>query len=95
MVVADMDADIEQWSERLGWLPSDSIGGSPGIVEFPTNDLAGDFDDNDRVDFVDFLILSANFGNENVAREQGDADGNGKVDFADFLLLSANFGLEL
>ena len=92
--IADLKGDIERWSQQTGWRPSDAIGGSPGSVEFHNDDLAGDFDNNDRVDFADFLILSANFGKDNMTREQGDADDNGIVNFLDFLLLSANFGRE-
>ena len=93
LVVLDINADISQWGERLGWKASSSVGGSPGVIESQQQDLLGDFDRNNRVDFTDFLILSTNFGIENASLEQGDADGNGIVDFADFLLVAANFGL--
>ena len=51
----------------------------------------GDFDGNGEVGFPDFLILSANFGQEG-GPEQGDADCDGTIGFPDFLVLSANFG---
>ena len=51
----------------------------------------GDADLNDEVNFVDFLILSENFGQEGTWRE-GDFDGDGTVGFSDFLALSENFG---
>ena len=55
------------------------------------NTLPGDLDGNGDVAFADFLVLSANFG-----QQGGYADGNidltGEIAFADFLVLSANFG---
>ena len=54
--------------------------------------MPADFDGNGRVDFADFLILSANFSKENVGFAGGDANEDGVVDFSDFLLLSAAFG---
>ena len=44
------------------------------------------------IEFADFLVLSANFGVDDVSSEQGDANGDGEVNFADFLLLSEAFG---
>lgn len=52
----------------------------------------GDFDGNGRVEFADFLVLSANFSQDVGSHTEGDIDCNGKVEFADFLVLSANFG---
>ena len=55
--------------------------------------LIGDTNRDDVVDFADFLVLSANFGNPTeYGVADGDIDENGIVDFADFLLLSSNFG---
>ena len=42
--------------------------------------------------FADFLVLSANFGQELPAYTDGNINLEGNVDFADFLVLSANFG---
>ena len=53
--------------------------------------LPGDFDGDGDVAFEDFLVLSANFGQE-VGYADGNVDLEGSVDFADFLVLSANFG---
>lgn len=50
----------------------------------------GDVDLNGTVEFLDFLVLSANFGQTGGWRE-GDFDGNGEIDFVDFLILSQNF----
>ena len=55
----------------------------------------GDLDGNGRVEFADFLLLSANFGNDVTSHMNGDIDCNGKVEFADFLVLSGNFGQEV
>ncbi len=58
----------------------------------------GDLDGSGTVDFADFLLLSAGFGQENVTgagHEMGDIDCSGAVDFADFLSLSANFGQDV
>ena len=56
-----------------------------------TNSM-GDLDGNGIVEFADFLVLSANFGNPVLNHGQGDVDCDGTVEFADFLTLSANFG---
>gem|GEM_PF-5524629 len=56
--------------------------------------LGGDFDANGQVDFADFLVLSANFGQEVANYADGDIDCNGVVAFEDFLVLSANFAGE-
>lgn len=53
---------------------------------------SGDSNLDGRVDFQDFLNLSANFGRNDRTWETGDFDGDGAVNFTDFLLISANFG---
>jgi len=53
--------------------------------------INGDADFNGEVDFADFLVVSANFGEAGLWSE-GDFDANGEVAFADFLILSGNFG---
>ena len=53
--------------------------------------ILGDLNVDFRVDFTDFLVLSANFGKP-ASASNGDLTGDGRVDFADFLLLSKNFG---
>ena len=62
------------------------------VVDMCNPDTRGDFDGNGNVDFSDFLVLSANFGQDVADHTLGDADCNGTVEFADFLTLSANFG---
>ena len=54
--------------------------------------LEGDIDGNGKVEFADFLRLSAAFGSDVAPGTPEDIDGSGTVDFADFLKLSANFG---
>lgn len=54
--------------------------------------LGGDADLNGRVEFADFLLLSASFGSEDAHFGDGDFDCNGRVEFADFLTMSSNFG---
>lgn len=56
------------------------------------NRLAGDANEDGKVDFADFLTLSANFGASQASWTEGDFDGNGQVQFGDFLILSGNFG---
>ena len=50
-----------------------------------------DLNQDGAVDFADFLILAANFGQKNAAGSDGDLDGDLAVNFRDFLLLSAAF----
>lgn len=52
----------------------------------------GDLNLDRRVDFTDFLLLSANFGSLEADWSSGDLTGDGLVGFDDFALLSANFG---
>ena len=52
----------------------------------------GDWDLNGKVDFADFLTLSANFGTDRKAWTDGDANGDGHVEFSDFLQLAQYFG---
>ena len=53
----------------------------------------GDVNENDNVDFQDFLIISKNFGKQTVAGldpwKQGDLNFDGRIDFADYLIYQA------
>ena len=60
------------------------------LAAIPT--LAGDLDGNGDVAFPDFLVLSANFGQDLPSYTDGNIDLTGGVAFPDFLVLSANFG---
>ena len=55
----------------------------------PARGLLADIDGNGTVGFSDFLILSANFGQQEA---EGDLDDDGEVGFGDFLILSESFG---
>ena len=56
-------------------------------------ELQADIDNNGVVDFRDFLVLSANFGQESTnGKSDGDIALDGVVGFDDFLLLAAEFG---
>lgn len=56
------------------------------------NIVVGDLDENGKVEFADFLVLSTNFNTKVEPFTKGDIDGNGAVQFADFLVLSTNYG---
>ncbi len=61
----------------------------------PENELLGDLDGDGNVAFADFLVMSANFGNDVDSYADGDVNCDGNVAFDDFLALSANFGQSL
>jgi hypothetical protein len=54
--------------------------------------VPGDATQDGVVDFLDFLLLNENYGNENAQWQDGDFDGDGRVGFADLLFLSTHFG---
>lgn len=62
------------------------------LVQDVLNVKPGDADMNGKVDFADFLILSANFGKSDKGWTAGNFDLDESVSFADFLLLSTAFG---
>ncbi len=61
------------------------------LVEAAAQSNLGDTNLDGKVNFVDFLQLSQNYGDEG-GWEDGDFDGSGVIDFADFTILSANYG---
>lgn len=63
--------------------------GCPGVDEGFC--LPGDLDNDDVVDFQDFLKFSQNFGARNATWADGDFDGDGVVGFRDFIILAHNF----
>lgn len=99
---AGSDDDPNTWGEKNITPAGDQI--VLNAIEFLTGDAGnpvvvcapgtGDFDGNGKVEFADFLVMSATFGTE-AGADQGDVDCNGRVEFADFLVLSANFGQEV
>lgn len=62
-----------------------------GVTWFETR-RTGDANDDGKVDFTDFLTLSANFGATDAVWEDGDFNLDGSVSFEDFLLFSQAFG---
>ncbi|HZL36648.1 MAG TPA: ELWxxDGT repeat protein [Tepidisphaeraceae bacterium] len=59
--------------------------------------LPGDINDDGKVNFADFVILSNHFGQTYAppAWSEGDMTGDNKVTFADFVVFSNNFGKTL
>lgn len=80
IAVRDIDCALAEGSQVLASVILEEIGSPPG-----------DFDEDGHVQFNDFLILSANFGEPGLYTE-GDIDFSGMVDFRDFLTLADNFG---
>lgn len=62
------------------------------MVEVLLRTRRGDTNLDGKVDFSDFLTLSANFGQPDKIWSQGNFNGDREVSFADFLTLSAEFG---
>ncbi|MDP9174762.1 MAG: hypothetical protein M3O30_12980 [Planctomycetota bacterium] len=50
---------------------------------------------NQAVDFSDFVILSNHFGQTGTTWQQGNFNYDGQTDFADFVILSNNFGQQV
>ena len=53
--------------------------------------VPGDANDDGTIDFLDFLLMRENYGNENATWAQGDFSGDGRVSFEDLLLLSSRY----
>ena len=62
------------------------------LVETVLNTRRGDTNLDGKIDFVDFLALSANFGEEDKTWAEGNFGIDTLVNFDDFLVLSENFG---
>ena len=75
-------------ADDLECMSASTVAATLEALAFPQ----GDFDFSGKVDFIDFLILSENFGKPVAGYTQGDADLTGVVDFVDFLVVSKNFG---
>ena len=80
---SDGDVDIVVPFGGIRWFENRSATDAPE----PVDRLPGDATGDRVVDFVDFLILSANYtsGGQNKTFEEGDFDGDGLVGFTDFL----------
>ena len=92
-----LQADIPEGSRlRFQWKTTEDAVASEEWV-FGIDDVritlvaAGDTDANGEVNFLDFLALAENFGQDG-GWGQGDFDGDGQVAFLDFLALAENFG---
>ena len=83
---------FDQRGESFSRLVGDRTDMGAFEVQASGEPLLGDLDLDGTVAFADFLTLSANFGNNDVAWEDGDLNDDGSVSLADFLILSANFG---
>jgi len=88
------------WDDKLFFAADDIIHGNElWVIDLAAHAAAqgrqrADINDDGFVDFADFLVLSANFGNETEdGKAAGDLDSNQVVDFIDFLLLSDAYGL--
>jgi len=66
--------------------------GSDSKIVFTPEPVRGDFNNDGAINFDDFLILSANFGQSDTKPHEGDLNLDSKVSFADFLILSAIIG---
>jgi len=90
-VVASADSELSlQWFQRGSYEVFSTSDEFAALTLEPS--LVGDLDNDGRVGFPDFLILSRNYGQPVTPNESGDIDGDGNVGFPDFLLLSNNFG---
>jgi hypothetical protein len=55
---------------------------TPTTPELPPEDAVADFNGDDQIDFLDFLLFASAFGS---AQIDYDLDGDGTVGFSDFL----------
>lgn len=93
------------WDDKLFFAADDVVHGNElWVIDLAAQAAAqqqsvepqADINSDGIVDFVDFLILSANFGSEtDQGGAAGDFDNNGQVDFTDFLVLADAFGKPL
>ena len=64
-------------------------------LQFGMAALAGDANRNGAVDFADFTILAAQYGNEAATWSEGDFNFDRTTGFLDFLELADNYGQQL
>ena len=70
--------------------------GMVGAIQ-PKEICQGDFNNDGRVDFADFVMFAGMFGIESGQESynaRSDFDSNGRVDFADFVMFAGVFGME-
>ena len=91
----DVRYDLQSAIE-MGLNPCEEISlGLPGAgAATPFCAIPGDADFSGKVDFSDFLIVSANFGKAESVWPSGDFDSDRTTGFTDFVQLSANFGAD-
>lgn len=79
----------------LGWSSSDDAIKALIVVRHEASVVTGDLNDDNEVNFADFLLFAAAFG-KSVGDEgynpKADLNDDHEVNFADFLLFAGNFG---
>jgi hypothetical protein len=88
LVVTDADSPSVDPSDPSAWRASHEIDGSPGEKDL----IAGDVNEDDRVDLVDLALLQAKLGLLSATRADGDFNRSGSVDRTDAAMLGRNFG---
>jgi hypothetical protein len=94
-----LPAGVYTWrADGASWLVTEgttTLTGAPETRQEMGRQLAGDVNDDNLVDIVDFSLLQAGFGRacgQAGYDERADFTGDCLVDIADFALLRANFG---
>lgn len=87
----------ETFRARLVTIDNASHDGTELVIHVldnePRPDPSGDANGDSVVNFVDFTILAANFGEPTlIGPFHGDFDNDGEVAFSDFLIFALNFG---
>ncbi len=80
----DGDGDLDILTERL-WIENH-------LSQDRNPRLPGDANEDGQVNFADFLLLAANFGELDAVWSDGDFDGDREVTLTDFVILVENFG---
>lgn len=104
MDVNGMPLDVSQrvsWSHQLSAVEADAFskenwltGWNPALSALPT--LSADFNSDESVNGLDFLIWQSNFGlSGQTDNSNGDASGDGVIDRVDLTLWSMQYGVNL
>ncbi|MEX0586847.1 MAG: lamin tail domain-containing protein, partial [Pirellulales bacterium] len=92
LVIADADDPLADPNTAPAWRASYEADGSPGEKDL----MAGDINEDNRVDLVDLALLQAHYGvASGAARADGDFNRDGAVGRADLAILARNFGRSL